>query len=274
MQLPSKEYDSYRLKKAKANKYGFIQFENNTYKDRIKEYCQRLKLSAVADNWQEIEFKDKAQYLMKLLELELEAKNTRRTNRLLKQAKFPYLKTLEGFKWEEIELPEDSKRSDLINLNFIENKENLLLYGGVGTGKTHLAIALGIQACQLNKKVLYFSTQDLINELVDKHRKERLPNFFKKLDKMDLLIIDELGYVPFHQDGADLLFQVVSRCYERKSIIITTNLEFGRWNTVLGDNRLTTAMVDRLIHHAQIIVFKGKSYRLEHSMLKKKDGIN
>ena len=90
------------------------------------------------------------------------------------------------------------------------------------------------------------------------------------MDKMDLIIIDELGYVPFHQDGADLLFQVVSRCYERKSMIITTNLEFGRWNTVLGDNRLITAIVDRLIHHAQIIIFQGQSYRLKNSMLKSK----
>lgn len=134
-----------------------------------------------------------------------------------------------------------------------------------------MAIALGIHACHLNNKVLYFSTQDLINELVKRHREETLPKFFKKLDKKDLIIIDELGYVPFHQDGADLLFQVISRCYERKSIIITTNLEFGKWNTVLGDNKLTTAMVDRLIHHANILVFEGESYRLKESMLQKEN---
>jgi len=241
--------------------------------DKMKEYCNQLRLSAIAENWQETEYKNKSQYLAELLELELRTKNTRRTNRLLKQAKFPYFKTIEDFEWNNIDLPKELQYEDLISLKFIEEKENLLLYGSVGTGKTHLAIALGIQACHLNKKVLYFSTQDLINELVKRHRKEKLPQFFKKLDKTDLLIIDELGYVPFHQDGADLLFQVVSRCYERKSIIVTTNLEFGRWNTVLGDNKLTTAMVDRLIHHAQILVFKGQSYKLKHSMLKKEDGI-
>ena len=240
----------------------------------IAKYCQQLKLTSIADNWQDIEFENKGQYLVELLELELKEKNTRRTNRLLKQGKFPYLKTLQDFEWDNIKLPNKLTKESLINLNFVDNKENLLLYGSVGTGKTHLAISLGIQACHLNKKVLYFSTQDLINELIKRHKKATLHQFFKKLDKIDLLIIDELGYVPFHQDGADLLFQVVSRFYERKSIIITTNLEFGRWNTVLGDNRLTKAMVDRLIHHAQILIFEGQSYRLKQSMLDKDDGIN
>jgi len=243
---------------------------NNLDPELVNSYCKRLRLSAIKENWQHLECDSKEEYLANLLKLELKAKNARRTNRLLNQAKFPYLKTLEDFLWDDIDLPEDMSIDQLISLDFVDKKDNLLLYGKVGTDKTHLAIALGVHACQVNKKVLYYSTQDLINELVKRHRKETLPHFFKKLDKMDLIIIDELGYVPFHQDGADLLFQVVSRCYERKSMIITTNLEFGRWNTVLGDNRLTTAMVDRLIHHAQILVFQGQSYRLKNSMLKSK----
>lgn len=156
------------------------------------------------------------------------------------------------------------------NFTFIEKKENLIFMGAVGTGKTHLATAIALRACQNGRRTRFFTAASLANILLEKNQKGTLNNFLSTLKRVELMVIDEIGFVPLHKDAAELLFQVISDCYERKSLIITSNLEFSGWNTVFGDNRLTAALVDRLIHHSHILIFSGKSYRLTQSMLRQK----
>jgi DNA replication protein DnaC len=156
---------------------------------------------------------------------------------------------------------------DLTELEFINRKENILAVGAVGTGKTHLATALGIKACSQRKSVRFYRCLDLVNILLEHHRQGRLGATMAILGKSDLLIIDELGFVPLHRDGAELLFNVVAQAYEHQSVIVTSNLEFGQWNSVLGDNRLTAAMIDRLVHHAHILAFDGEITALEKHFL-------
>jgi DNA replication protein DnaC len=133
-------------------------------------------------------------------------------------------------------------------------------------GKTHLATAVALKACQKGKNVRFFTAAGLANQLLEKYQKGSLNNFLGTLKKVELIVVDEIGFVPLYKDGAELLFQVISDCYERRSLIITSNLEFSQWNTIFGDNRLTAAIVDRLIHHSHIFVFTGGSYRLKQSM--------
>ncbi|MCD7820954.1 MAG: ATP-binding protein, partial [Clostridiales bacterium] len=143
---------------------------------------------------------------------------------------------------------------------------NLIFMGAVGTGKTHLATALSLQACQKGQRVRFFTAASLANTLLEKNNKGTLNAFLSGLKRTELIVLDEVGFVPLHKDGAELLFQVVSDCYERRSMIITSNLEFSQWNSVFGDNRLTAALIDRLIHHSHIVIFSGESYRLTQSL--------
>ena len=133
-------------------------------------------------------------------------------------------------------------------------------------GKTHLATAIALNACRQGKKARFFTAASLANLLLEKNQKGTLNNYLKTFKSVELMVIDEIGFVPLHKEAAELLFQVVSNCYERKSLIITSNLEFSGWNTVFGDNRLTAALIDRLIHHSHIVIFSGESYRLKQSM--------
>ena len=144
------------------------------------------------------------------------------------------------------------------------------MLGSVGTGKSHLATALGIKACSNNKKVQFYRVVDLTNELLEKYKDGQANKLIKKIAKADLLILDELGYIPFNKKAAELLFSVISNCYEQHSIIVTSNLEFGRWNEVFGDDRLTAALIDRVVHHSHILAFTGKSYRFQQAMASRK----
>ena len=153
------------------------------------------------------------------------------------------------------------------NAFFIEKKENLILYGPVGTGKTHMATAVGVAACNRGKKVKFYRTAALVNELIDAKTKGNLSKFLKQLEKADLLICDEWGYVPLDRVGAQLLFEVISECYERKSVIINTNIEFSRWVNVFYDEQMTGAIIDRLLHHCHLLLFPGQSNRLRESAL-------
>ena len=143
-----------------------------------------------------------------------------------------------------------------------------LFYGGVGAGKTYLSTLIGMNAIQkYGKRVKFYTIASLANELLEANDKGNLNKLFKKIEKLDLLILDELGYIPLHKHGAELLFQVISLCYEKRSIIITTNLQFGQWNHVFGDPILTEAVVDRLIHHSHLVIFGGDSNRMKESFL-------
>lgn len=233
----------------------------------IEQYMKQLKLGALAKEWQSIEYRNKEQFLTELLELEIRERNANRINRSIKTAGFRVLKTLSDFEWRKnIEFPKGLSRESMENLDFLSKKENLIFMGSVGTGKTHLATALALKACHEGRNVKFYTAAALANELLEKNAKGALYSFQKAFRKAELIVIDEIGFVPLHKEAAELLFQVISDCYERKSLIITSNLSFSQWNTVLGDDKLTAALIDRLVHHSHIVIFSGDSYRLEQSM--------
>lgn len=154
----------------------------------------------------------------------------------------------------------------LRELEWLERKENLLLMGAVGTGKTHLATALGVEACRQGKAVQFYRASDLVAVLQKKFAAGTVSRFREKLKKVELLILDEVGYVPFSQTGSELLFNVIADCYERQSVIMTSNLEFGQWTSIFGDTKLTSALIARLVHHAHILSFTGESFRFKQAM--------
>lgn len=242
--------------------------------DQIEQYMRTLKLSGMAREWRSVIYENREQYVRELLELELREREVNRINRMVKIAGFQVIKTLEDFIWNQnIELPTGLTREYMEDLRFIPPKENLIFLGSVGTGKTHLATAIALKACQAGKKVRFFTAAGLANILLERNNKGNLSGFLGQLKKAEVTVIDEIGFVPLHKDAAELLFQVISDCYERRSLIITSNLEFSQWNTVFGDNRLTAALIDRLIHHSHIVIFSGESYRLTQSMNRQRVGI-
>lgn len=232
----------------------------------IQQYAKRLKLSWIREHYQEIEATTNEDYLVKLFEKEIEQREERKMNLLLTQATLPKV-TGKPFDWSDV-ITKDISREDLLEGRFIENQENLIFYGGVGAGKTYLATLIGLNAIQkYGRSIKFYTVASLVNRLLDANEKGTLNKLFKQIEKLDLLILDELGYIPLHKQGAELLFQVISMCYETKSIIITTNLQFGQWNHVFGDPILTEAVIDRLIHHSHLIVFKGDSHRYKESVI-------
>lgn len=238
-------------------------------REQIAGYCRQLKWgNSIVENYKELEANTHEEFLVKLLEMELLNREVTRKNRYLKQAGFDIMKTFQGYEFDQVQIPVSITLDEIKNAAFIEKKENLILYGAVGTGKTHMATAIGVAACNQGKKVKFYRTAALVNDLIDAKAKGNLSRFLKQLEKIDLLICDEWGYIPLDRQGAQLLFQVVSSCYEKKSVIITTNLEFSKWNGIFFDEKLTSAIIDRLVHYSHLLIFSGKSYRLEHSKIK------
>lgn len=234
----------------------------------IRSHCLTLKLgSRIADHYKDIEAATHEEFLVKLLALEVKAREVNRKNLLLKKAHFDVVKTLENYSFQEIDIPTSINVDGLKAASFIDKRENLILYGPVGTGKTHLATAIGVEACKRDKKVRFFRTAALVNQLLDAKAKGELKKFLRQLEKLDLLICDEWGYIPFDKEGSQLLFQVISDCYEKRSIILTTNLEFSNWNGIFYDEKLTSAIIDRIIHHSHLLMFTGSSYRLKNSSI-------
>ncbi|MGB4499851.1 MAG: IS21-like element helper ATPase IstB [Natronincolaceae bacterium] len=191
-------------------------------------------------------------------------KENGRKNRI-KNARFPYKKYLDELKVEY--LPEDCKRrlKELKTLNFIEEGRNIILAGNPGTGKTHLSIGLGIEACNMGYKVYFTTVASLINELKESRSEKKLYTFEKRFEKYDLIVADELGYISFDKEGSELLFTFLSLRAERKSTIITTNLSFDRWNEIFNDAVLTAALIDRLTHKSYVINMNGDSYRIKET---------
>lgn len=201
-------------------------------------------------------------FLYRLSEEEILGRLTRQVQTLIKKAHFPSLKTLENFDFTALPSLDKKKVMDLLRGNYLEKAENILALGNAGTGKTHLAIALGLEACQKGHSVLFKTAAHLVHELTEAHDAKRLLNLQAKLKAQKLLIIDELGYVPFSKTGAELLFEVLSARYEQGALIITSNLPFEEWPQVFGCSRLTGALLDRLTHHVHILEMNGPSHRL------------
>jgi len=204
-------------------------------------------------------------YLLRLCEKELADRQRRAMDRRIKAAKFPLLKTIDSFDFTAQKSVNEPLVRELLRCEFIDQHENVLLIGSSGTGKTHLATALGFAACCQSYKVRFFGCTSLVTQLLEAREDRQLQRWLKQFEKQNLLILDELGYVPFSKAGSELLFEVVSRAYERQSLIVTTNLPFESWTEVCGSERLTGALLDRLTHRVHIIEANGVSYRLEQS---------
>ncbi|KGA96738.1 ATP-binding protein [Alkalihalobacillus alcalophilus ATCC 27647 = CGMCC 1.3604] len=233
----------------------------------ISELAKRLKLSWIREHYDEIEASSNEDYLRILFEKEIEQREERKVNLLLKQATLPKMSGV-PFNWKDVVLTPQLTQSYLLEGLFLEKQENLIFYGGVGTGKTYLSSLISLQLIQQRGlSVKFYTVATLVNKLLEAHEKGTLSKVFKQLEKLDLLVLDELGYIPLHKQGAELLFQVISLCYEKTSIIITSNLTFGEWNHVFGDPILTEAVIDRLIHHSHLVVFNGESHRYKESMI-------
>lgn len=208
---------------------------------------------------------DYPRYLLRLSELELLDRERRAAERRIKAAKFPVTKTLDTFDF--LALPKLNKKLvlELARSEFIDRRENVLALGNSGTGKTHLALALGLAACQGGYRVRFTTAAALVNELLEARDERRLLRAQKQLVKQDLLIVDELGYVPLSKTGAELLFETFSQRYEQGSTMVTSNLPFNEWTEVLGSERMTGALLDRLTHHVHILEMNGDSFRLKQS---------
>ena len=230
--------------------------------DMLLMACKKLHFSSgMVTNAKNIKKENNLEFLLELFTAELEERDLKRRNVYMKAAKFDIMKTFENYTFEDIKFPAALSPDDIINTTFIPRRENLILFGNVGAGKTHMAIATGIAACNSGFRVRFWRTAVLVNALTEAKRQGCLSRFMKQFDKLDLLICDEWGYIPIDSNGSKLLFQVISECYERKSIIITTNLEFARWNDIFADTKITAALLDRIIHHSHLLDFTSRDSR-------------
>jgi DNA replication protein DnaC/transposase len=216
-----------------------------------------------------VEQLDYQHYLLRITELELLDRERRATERRIRQAKFPVVKTMDSFDFLAIPSLNKTLVLELARCEFLARRENVLLLGNSGTGKTHVALALGLAACQRGHRVRFTTTAALVSELIEARDEKKLLRFQKQIASYELLIVDELGFVPLSKTGAELLFEMLSQRYERGSTMVTSNLPFQEWTEVLGSERLTGALLDRLTHHVHILEMNGDSYRLKQSRRKR-----
>lgn len=236
--------------------------------EEIKEYCKLLKLSGIGEHFEEAQegAGDYEEYLHRLLSYELETAEKRSVDRRIRCARFPYRKYLEDLEVDCLPQGMRKRLPELMGLDFIRKGENLILTGNPGTGKTHTAIGLGIKACEEGYRVLYTTVPYLVTELKESSDAKKLRSFERRFENYDLVIADELGYISFDREGADLLFTNLSLRAATKSTIITSNLTFERWDEVFGDAAITSALVDRLTYKAILVDMEGDSYRYRETL--------
>ena len=223
----------------------------------LRQSVARLAERARAEGWTHEEF------LAACLQREVAAREAHGGEGRIRAARFPARKSLEEFDFDHARSLKREVIAHLGTLDFVTARENVVFLGPPGTGKTHLAIGLGIRACQAGHRVLFATAAGWVARLADAHAQGRLQAELTRLGRYPLLVVDEVGYIPFEAEAANLFFQLVSARYERASLIITSNKPFGRWGEVFGDDVVAAAMIDRLVHHADVVALKGDSYRLK-----------
>ncbi len=224
----------------------------------IRENYESVATLAAQKQWSHV------QYLSELARHESLLRHDKTIQRRIRMAKFPVIKTLDQFNWSWPRKINQAQIQNLFKLKFIEEKGNIIVIGPVGVGKTHIATALGYQTCLKNHTVLFSSAIDIVNNLVAAQKAGQLKQELRKYLKPTLLIMDELGYLPIDKIGADLLFQIISQCYEQGAIIVTTNRVFKDWPEIFNnDMTLTSALLDRLLHHTEPVVIEAKSFRMK-----------
>ena len=231
---------------------------SNTTVDAFLEVAQAAQLRAISE----------------FINLELENRQAAKHTRLMRKAKFDEIKSFNDFNFTNITFPEGYSADDMRSLSFIESKQDFVFYGPTGRGKTHCAQALGIEAVDAGYEVRFFTVANLVMQLQKLKSEGKLLGFLDGLKNAKMVILDEFGYVPIDIEGSRLLFQVMSECLKGCSLVITTNIEFGKWGAVLGDDKMAAAIIDRLVEHGRLMEFGGASHRMEHALMLGKQGAN
>ena len=241
----------------------------------LAHYLKILKLPTFQREYQKLarlcatEGVDHVGYLFRLAEREMIERDRRKVERRIKAAKFPVVKSLDSFDFSAIPKLNKMQVLELARCEWIERRENVIALGPSGTGKTHVALGLGLAACQKGLSVGFTTAAALVSEMMEARDERRLLRFQKQMAAYKLLIIDELGFVPLSKTGAELLFELISQRYERGATLITSNLPFDEWTETLGSERLTGALLDRITHHVNILEMNGDSYRIAQSRARK-----
>ncbi|MFP5227811.1 MAG: IS21-like element helper ATPase IstB [Acidobacteriota bacterium] len=247
----------------------------NTPQPLLEHHLKQLRLPTILREYDRVarqcpvEQADYQRYLLRMTELELLDRERRAIERRIRQARFPVVKTMDSFDFLAMPSLNKTLVLELARCDYLARRENMLLLGNSGTGKTHIALALGLAACQRGHRVRFTTTAALVSELIEARDERKLLRFQKQIAGYELLIVDELGFVPLSKTGAELLFEMLSQRYERGSTLITSNLPFQEWTEVLGSERLTGALLDRLTHHVHILEMNGDSFRLRQRRRKR-----
>jgi DNA replication protein DnaC len=243
----------------------------------LKANLKQLRLPTMLAEWEKLAREAAAQneayenYLLRLTEAEVTTRSANALSARIRAAGFPVIKDFDTFDFAAIPSLPKQKVLDLARGQWVEQHSNCCLIGNAGTGETHVAIALGLAICRLGRRVRFVTAASLVTQLEEAQQQHRLERLLSQLDRLDLLIVDELGYLSFSRSGAELLFQVFGDRYERRSLLVTSNLAFSEWGSIFQGDRMTAALLDRLTHRCDIFEMNGESYRFRESMKTKKE---